>query len=424
MLIFERRWPVIARIAEPRGNIRAYHASNQTSPTENLLWATLKGANIRMPGTTLKLIAVIAVIAGAASQVAVAGDTLRITIPRRSELTPVQKLNREGVDAVNKRDYEKASKLFYKAYLYDPADPFTLNNLGYISELQGELDRAHKFYTLASEQGSNANIDKSNAKGLQGKPMLTAFASLQDLPMRVNRINVDSMRLLSQGRGFEAIAMLQKALALDTQNPFTLNNLGVASEAIGDFDSAMKFYNQASSSSSSEPVIVTVNKSWRGKPVRNMAADSAKRLQARISKMDPAQVQAIKFTMRGVEAANQNDWGTARESFLKAFQLDPASAFALNNRGYVAEQDGDLETAQFFYDRARKADDAGMRVGLATQQTAEGESLVVVAKDSNRKVDGELDKYSEERRREGGPIELTPRSSAPQQSTPTPQPQQ
>ena len=72
----------------------------------------------------------------------------------------MQRLNREGVDAIRKHQYEKAEAIFYKAYLYDPADPFTLNNLGYISELQGQLDRAHKFYTLASEQGSAA-LDRS-----------------------------------------------------------------------------------------------------------------------------------------------------------------------------------------------------------------------------------------------------------------------
>jgi len=41
------------------------------------------------------------------------------------------------VDAVRKRNYEKAESLFYKAYLLVPDDPFTLNNLGYISELKG-----------------------------------------------------------------------------------------------------------------------------------------------------------------------------------------------------------------------------------------------------------------------------------------------
>src|ERR1700678_2537706 len=143
-----------------------------------------------------------------------ASDVLKITIPKHSELTPVQRLNREGVEAVKRQQYEKAATLFYKAYLYDPADPFTLNNLGYISELQGELDRARKFYALASEQSSNANIDRSNAKQLEGKPMQVAFASLRDIPMRVNRMNVNAMDLLSKDRGIEAVSLLQEALSL------------------------------------------------------------------------------------------------------------------------------------------------------------------------------------------------------------------
>src|SRR5580692_11273947 len=134
----------------------------------------------------IKVVASIAIMVMSCAP-AWASDVLKITIPRHSELTPVQRLNREGVEAVRKRQYEKAATLFYKAYLYDPADPFTLNNLGYISELQGELERARKFYALAAEQGSTANIDVSNVKELDGKPMQYAFANLQDMPMRVNR---------------------------------------------------------------------------------------------------------------------------------------------------------------------------------------------------------------------------------------------
>ena len=103
-------------------------------------------------------------------------------------MTPVQRLNREGVEAIQKRNYEKAEALFLKAYLYDPADPFTLNNLGYIAELQGQLERALKFYQLASEQGSTASIDRSNAKQLEGKPITDALNGLSDGPMRVNHI--------------------------------------------------------------------------------------------------------------------------------------------------------------------------------------------------------------------------------------------
>ena len=224
-----------------------------------------------MSGKTIKTFISIAVIAVFSLNVASAKDGITITIPRRSKLTPVQRLNREGVDAVRKHDFDKAGALFYKAYLYDPADPFTLNNLGYISEIQGQLDRAHKFYQLASEQGTNANIDRSNAKDLEGKPMNYAFDSLQDLPMRVNRMNVDAMSLLSNARGFEATGLLQKALALDSKNPFTLNNLGVAHESIGDYDNALKYYGEAAQMNSSEAVVVAQNQAWRGKPVSKMA---------------------------------------------------------------------------------------------------------------------------------------------------------
>src|SRR5205814_6772997 len=69
---------------------------------------------------------------------------LRITIPKRTQATPVQKLNRDGVKEIQKHHLAKAERLFYKAYLIDPDDPFTLNNLGYISELQGKIERAQR----------------------------------------------------------------------------------------------------------------------------------------------------------------------------------------------------------------------------------------------------------------------------------------
>jgi len=187
------------------------------------------------------LLAFAGILAGPALAPAAGGDVKVIKIPRRSELTPVQRLNRKGVEAVKKHDYRSAESLFYKAYLYDPADPFTLNNLGYVSELEGDLERANKFYTLAGEQGSNASIDLSNVEHLQGKPMRDALINLQDVPIRVNRTNIQAMRLLAQNRGFEAVALLKQNLPLAPQNAFTLNNLGVASEATGDLDSALRY---------------------------------------------------------------------------------------------------------------------------------------------------------------------------------------
>lgn len=362
--------------------------------------------------TRLRFFAAIAIIAVMGSYDAWAGRILKITIPKHSELTLVQKLNREGVDAAKTQQYEKAAALFYKAYLYDPPNPFTLNNLGYISELQGELDRAHKFYALAEEQGSNANIERSSAKRLEGKPMQQAFEGLQDIPMQVNRMNVDAMEFLSQDRGIEAISLLNDALALDSRNPFMFNNIAVADESVGDYDSALKSYGAAAELHSTEVVVVTLDRSWRGKSVSTMAAASAKRLDDRMKKMNSAEVSAAMFDLRGVSATNQNDPLGARRDSLHAYLFDPASAFSLNNRGYVAEMDGDLETAQFFYDKARKADDSDARVGLATLSSAEGKKLSAVATESDHHVDGALDRYSQGRRRETAPIELILRNKA------------
>ena len=369
--------------------------------------------------TPSRLLALAALLALPAWQHSWSKD-LKIKIPRHSEMTPVQRLNREGVEAVQKRQYEKAEGLFLKAYLYDPGDPFTLNNLGYISELQGDLDRALRFYKLAAEQGSSASIDRSNAKQLEGKPIEYALNGLSDGPMRVNHINVEAVALLSENRTSEADSLLQRAVAMDPRNAFTLNNLGVARESVGDYEGALRYFDQAAQLHSSEPVVVTLDRTWRGKSVSEMAAESARRLEQRLQNTDSSQAQAALLTVRAVSATNRNDWQAARRDFLKAYSLNPNSAFSLNNLGYVSERDGDLETANFFYMKARQADDANARIGLATSSLAEGQHLEVVAADSQQKVGGELDRYRQARHAEPGNVELERRDGTPVDTNPAP----
>jgi Flp pilus assembly protein TadD len=372
-----------------------------------------------MSSARRKLLArIIGVMTVLALQTAWAHD-IRITIPRRSELTPVQRLNRKGVEAVQKHQYEKAEAIFYKAYLYDPADPFTLNNLGYISELQGDLDRAQSFYALAAKQGCSAVVDVSSEKQLKGKPMTYALNNIEDTPMRVDRMNIAAIELLSQGRNFEADRLLRQALKLEPQDPFTLNNLAVADEATGDFQDALKFYTQAANLQSSEPIVVSARKSWRGEPVSKAAEESARQLQKKMQNLEPAQTQAMMFTFQGVAAVNRNDWNAAKQDFLRAYALDPNDPFTLNNVGYVAEKNGDIETAQFFYSRARAAGGSDVRVGLATRSGAEGQPLFAVAADSDHAIDHVLAQYQRTRRQETGPIELIPRGS-PSPSNPQP----
>jgi len=348
-----------------------------------------------------------------------AGD-LRISIPKRSQMTPVQKLNRDGVEAVRKRQYKKAENLFYKAYLFDPDDPFTLNNLGYISELEGQVDRAAKFYALASQQAGDAVIDQASASGLKGKPLRAVIGDVQDANMRINQSNVEAIRLLSKGRAQEAESLLEEAEKLDPKNPFTLNNLGLAKEMQGELPEALKYYTAAATLKSEQPVVVTLNARWRGKPVSEMADNSAKKIRARLSEPESPEVRAAELNLRGVSAVNRNDWSLAAQDFSEAYRLNPDNAFSLNNRGFVAEMQGDPETAQGFYQRAKDADGDNARVGVASQSWAEGMKLSAVADDADQKIDQQFEKQRQARSNQTGPIQLKRRDNTPVIEPPMP----
>lgn len=361
---------------------------------------------------TITIFALIAFFGAMAAESARAGD-LRINIPKRSEMTPVQKLNREGVEAVRKRQYKKAENLFYRAYLFDPDDPFTLNNLGYISEIEGQVDRAAKFYVLAAQQAGDAVIDQASASGLKGKPLRDAIGQVQDANMRINQSNVEAIRLLSKGRAQEAESLLDTAEKLNPKNPFTLNNLGLAKEMQGELPEASKYYTAAATLKSEQPVVVTLNARWRGKPVSDMAEDSAKKIRARLSEPESPEIRAAELNLRGVSAVNRNDWSLAAQDFNEAYRLNPDSAFSLNNRGFLAEMEGDPETAQDFYQRAKGADGDSARVGVASQSWAEGMKLSAVADDADQKIDQQFEAQREARRTQTGPIQLKRRDNTP-----------
>jgi len=350
-------------------------------------------------------------LAGVFPGSAVAGD-IRIEIPKRSKLTPVQRLNREGVEAVRKRNYSKAERLFYKAYLLDPDDAFTLNNLGFISEMQGELDRAEHFYDLAVQQSSDAVVDVASARHMKGQPMKEVVA-VSTGPLQLNHANVEAVRLLSQGRAPEADVLLEQVLKSDPNNVYTLNNLGVAKEMEGEEQDALSYFDRAAAATSDASAIVTTNKDWRGRQVSQMAQENAKALREHLTHRNDLNEQVAALNLRGVSAVNRNDLRTADTDFRKAYALNPDDAFTLNNIGYVAELEGDQETAQFFYDRARQSNGASATVGVATRQTAEGRKLFAVAGDNDglvgAKVTAERDAL---RRHEQGPVLLRRRDNS------------
>jgi Flp pilus assembly protein TadD len=355
---------------------------------------------------------------------AYAGD-LKITLPKRSHITVVQRLNREGVEAVRKHSYEKAEKSFYKAYLLDPDDPFTLNNLGYVAELQGQVDRAQSFYALAAKQPTDAVIDVASSKHVEGRSMTEALA-IPDGTLKVNHDNVEAVRLLSRGLAPEADQLLQRTLKTDPQNVFTLNNLGVAKEMEGESQEALKYYDAAAASRSDAAAVVTINQSWRGKPAVKMAEQNARTLRSRLERQQNNDVTLAELNFRGVSAINRNDLKTAERDFRSAYALDPNNAFAMNNIAYLAELEGDQETAEYFYARAREVAGTNTKVGLATRRSAEGLSLFQVARDSDSKVEAVVSQEREALRRQHPPVVLRRRDNSlvEEPSTPPAEPQQ
>lgn len=345
---------------------------------------------------------------------------IRIPLPSKSAATPVQKLNQEAVSELAKHNFEKARRLLYHAYLIDPNDPFTLNNLGYVSELTGDLERAHQYYELAANHTTDAVVAKSTVKQVVGEPISRVVAGMGDRNMQVNRINMEALRFLAQDRPQEADILLNQALAMDPRNPFTLNNFGFAKENEGELEAAERYYQQAADLHSDQPVLVTTRKDWRGKPVSKVARNNAKAVRKLIKQERNVQAQVARFNLRGVSAINRNDRATAYGFFLKAYKLDPYDAFTLNNMGYIAELNGDRETAQDFYRRAQHASHRNDRVTYSSRLDMQGKKMLQVAEVNDSSIDARIEQLANERRRHGGTIELKRRDNTPVTEPETP----
>jgi Flp pilus assembly protein TadD len=324
----------------------------------------------------------------------------------------VQSLNQQGVKALQKHHVEQAEKIFYRAYLLDPDDPFTLNNLGYISELQGKLDRAERYYELAAKHKSETTIAQSTVPDLKGQKLNAATDFVGNQELRINRGNIEAMNLLRQGRTQEAEQTLTRTLALDARSPFTLNNLGYTMEEEGNLESALRYYTEAANLHSSDAIVVALDPRWRGKPISEVAADNVRAVRRRMDSQNSETARAARLNLQGVFALNHNDPQKARNYFQQAYKLDPYSPFSLNNMGYVSEMNGDQETADDFYTLAKQAPGAFARVTAASHSEMKGMTLSDVANVNGEDTEANLQAMQESRRRTGGPIVLRRRDNS------------
>jgi Flp pilus assembly protein TadD len=153
-----------------------------------------------------------------------------------------------------------------------------------------------------------------------------------------------------------------------------------------------------------------------------MAAQNAKELRGWQEAQKSVEARLSQLNIRGVSALNRNDVKSADRDFRSAYALDPNNAFAVNNIGYLAEIDGDRETAQFFYDKAQAVGGANSVVGLATRRAAEGSKLFQVAAENDTKVQAKVQQERDAYRQQRPPIVLRRRDNTPVEEPTTPPP--
>jgi Flp pilus assembly protein TadD len=221
--------------------------------------------------------------------------------------------------------------------------------------------------------------------------------------MQVNRLNVSAMGLMMKDRAPEAELALRKALALDPRNPFTLNNLGFALEKEGELEQAVSFYQLAAAIGSHEKVVVALNRNWRGRPISEVASLNADAARRELSTEGTSEARVARLNLRGVSALNRNQTAQARQYFQQAYRIDPDNAFSLNNMGYIAESEGDRETADFYYAKARQAYHSNSRVTLASRKEALGRRLASVADQNDQAVQNAQERQLAVLRASGAP---------------------
>jgi hypothetical protein len=80
------------------------------------------------------------------------------------------RLNLRGVVALNDNNPAAAREFFLQAYQQDAQNAFTLNNLGYITELTGDRETAEMYYEAArSGRDANERVSYATRRDAEGR---------------------------------------------------------------------------------------------------------------------------------------------------------------------------------------------------------------------------------------------------------------
>ena len=206
----------------------------------------------------------------------------------------VNRYNVQALGLLMKDRAPEADLLLQQALALNPRNPFTLNNLGYTKEKEGELEQAFTFYSKAANLNSDDPIVVTANKDWRGKgisqiasenahKLQRLMEQSEDVNSRVARLNLQGVSAMNRNEHAAARKYFQEAYRLAPDNSFTLNNMGFLSEMDGDRETADFYYNKAAESRGrAARVSVATRREVEGQPIGQVAEFGDNQIAARM----------------------------------------------------------------------------------------------------------------------------------------------
>ncbi len=144
-----------------------------------------------------------------------------------------------GFEELSRNNYEKAEEYLQKALALNPNNPYAILNMGAVYQNTGRYEKACQMYDKLIELDAKVTAERSTQDWAQGKQLVNIAKRNYD--MAYSNLAYEE---LARNNYLKAEEYLQKALALNPDNPYALLNMGVVYQNTGRPEKAREMYNK------------------------------------------------------------------------------------------------------------------------------------------------------------------------------------
>lgn len=274
-----------------------------------------------------------------------------------------QQLLLKGNQALEIQDYEQAIFYFQQAAKMDSCFASAYNNIGTVYLRTGRPEIALTWYdsAVACSPSGEFLLNRANAH-LENKSWNLALAdvdrTLQLHPDTVPALALKGVVLSSARRFDEALAVLDRAIAVAPGQPDNWVNRGVVRYQQHDFPAARNDLRTAlrlDSTHADAKNTLSMVLTELGQP------DSALVLVNQALAVRPRHPYYL--NNRGWIELVRGNWNNARRDIDNSLAIDPSNAWAMRNSGILLLQNKDAKGAETLFRKAWQADSTADRVG-------------------------------------------------------------